>query len=499
VIRSRIQDANGTRHRPGNPGSRWVMRAAAVLAMVVLGACHTTRPDPLDRAVVDRALAPPSFQALRIAAAHIRHPILSPVVLDAARGLDATSAGVVAVLVNPSLRAVRDQRALAAAQIIQAGLLPNPQLSASFLRPFRGQPGFTNGWSVGLAWDVSALVSRGARLEAARDAAAEVDLDIAWQEWQVAAAARLAVWRVLAVRDKIAIAASLDRRAREQADLTAAAVRDGDRLAADLTSALSAAADAHQTFLDVQQDEVQQSLALARAIGVADVPAVADGPVPELPVPDAATLEADLADRRLDLLALRRGYDSQDATVRAAVLGRFPHLSLGLDRARDTTQVQTLGPSLTIDLPLFDRNQAAIASESATRDRLRDEFVARVFDARADIAAAEALLAACDAQRAAAARAIAIAADSDAFQRRAVRLGFSDALTAGAAHLAWLQRRLDKANLDQVRIETVAALELAAGTPLVPAPGGPATGAPSSSPVPAAPRPPTTPVPDARP
>lgn len=91
---------------------------------------------------------------------------------------------------------------------------------------------------------------------------------------------------------------------------------------------------------------------------------------------------------RPDLLALRIGYDAQEQRVCAAVLGQFPRLSVGLNAARDTGNVQTLGLGVTIDLPVFDRSQGRIATERATRELLFHEYTVRVFDLKADLAAA---------------------------------------------------------------------------------------------------------------
>jgi outer membrane protein TolC len=44
-----------------------------------------------------------------------------------------------------------------------------------------------------------------------------------------------------------------------------------------------------------------------------------------------------------------------------------------------------VGFGVTIDFPLFDRNQGAIALARATRKQLYDEYVARVFQARSDV------------------------------------------------------------------------------------------------------------------
>ena len=102
-----------------------------------------------------------------------------------------------------------------------------------------------------------------------------------------------------------------------------------------------------------------------------------------------------LADRRPDLVALQLGYRAQEARVRAAILGQFPALLIGFAAARDTSDIRTFGPQVTLDLPIFNRNQGAIAIERATRALLRDEFTARLAAVEGQVRAAladEALL-----------------------------------------------------------------------------------------------------------
>ena len=170
---------------------------AAALAAGLLG-CQVYRPQPLTADAVDRALVPPQAAQLKVQADALKHPLLPPVTVDLADGLSPDEAAVVAVLVNPSLRSVRDGRALSDAQLLQAGLLPNPELALGFAAPTAGvTAGTVNAYTLGLDWEVTGLVGRRAGIEAARASRAAVDLDVAWQEWQVAQAARLAVYALL--------------------------------------------------------------------------------------------------------------------------------------------------------------------------------------------------------------------------------------------------------------------------------------------------------------
>ena len=86
----------------------------------------------------------------------------------------------------------------------------------------------------------------------------------------------------------------------------------------------------------------------------------------------------DLAGRRPDLLALAAGYEAEEQKLRQAIIEQFPKLNIGPNYTNDTTPVYTTGPTLTIGLRIFDRNQGNIAIELTTRQGLHDEYQARL-------------------------------------------------------------------------------------------------------------------------
>jgi len=94
----------------------------------------------------------------------------------------------------------------------------------------------------------------------------------------------------------------------------------------------------------------------------------------------------DIEKRRLDLLALRYGYESQEERLMGTIQSQFPKIGLGLIGAKDPEGVQTVGAGISISIPMFDRNHGRIAIERATRKQLFDEYISRLFEARADIA-----------------------------------------------------------------------------------------------------------------
>ena len=107
------------------------------LTLIFTG-CATYHPMPLDKAAVDKALAPPALESIPIKAELIHHPLLRPVNFDLRDGLSPDEAAILAVIANPKLRALRDQKGLAQAQLIQAGILPNPTISYSLDIPMAG-------------------------------------------------------------------------------------------------------------------------------------------------------------------------------------------------------------------------------------------------------------------------------------------------------------------------------------------------------------------------
>src|SRR5258708_27808059 len=118
----------------------------------------------------------------------------------------------------------------------------------------------------------------------------------------------------------------------------------------------------------MQQELDQRRLALKRALGFlpqARLPIRYDFALPSsVSPPSEKELIANLENQRLDLVGLRAGYQSQEETVRAAILAQFPKVPLGFTHASDNSNIYTTRFGITFDLPLFDRNQVAITTEN---------------------------------------------------------------------------------------------------------------------------------------
>ena len=447
----------------------YCLTCAGLLAAVLApGGCATYRAKPLEDRAVGRSLEPPQWEELSVAASRIHHPILAPVELDGRKGVSPDEAAVLAVILNPNLRAIRDQRALASAQLIEAGILPNPQVgyTSDFITG-GNTAGAVNAYGFTANWDATSVLQRGAKVKSAKLSSQSVELDVAWQEWQVAQAAKLGVYKVMAAREELATAKEVDERLRENAALLKKAADTHQKTVLDQAAADAASQDAHGTVLELERELSTDLLALKHTIGLPPDSPLKLRPGLALPsrlhLPAQSNLADDLQERRLDLLALKLGYQSQEETLRAAIIAQFPKINVGFQKASDNTSVHTTGFGVTIDLPLFDRNQGNIATETATRQKLLDEYTGRVFDARSDIATACSDIEAITRQIADAEEALPVLQRLVATYETAIGQGNTDILSYYKARNDVSQKQIDILKLKEQLIETQIALELAAG------------------------------------
>ena len=363
-----------------------------LFVLLLITGCQRYSRKPLTDSSIDCALSPSEIESLWVESSTLRHPLLPPLAVNPSDGISPDEAAVLAVLLNPSLRSERDRRSLADAQIIQAGLLPNPQFSWSTEDPIGGMTeGTVRGVAWGLDWSLRELVTRRARLSEAQFSRSAVDLEILWKEWQLSQAAKLAVYQAIGLNQQLLEASENRDRLADNLDRVRQAADSGFMTDQDLAAAEAASFQARSTFLDLKKQAGNQKIRLNQALGFPpelEVPLQEDSDLPShFEPPSQEEILSGLEERRLDLVALRRGYQSQESAVRQAILEQFPNISIGVNRAKDTGDVITRGFGISIDLPLFDLNEGGIASEKATRQILYDDYIQRIFETRSEIAA----------------------------------------------------------------------------------------------------------------
>jgi outer membrane protein TolC len=354
---------------------RWSCVGGAL--SIALSACATYEPLALDTH------------------AHLKHK-LSELVHSGVRidqPLSVYDVAVLAVENNPDLIATRTQRGVARAQVLEAGLLPNPSVSASYLfllNPDTAAGVLFDAVSAGVSQDIQKTITMKGRLRTAQAAALQVDASVLWEEWQLIGKARLAVFDIVQDEKLRKILVEYRDTLQSRFDRGRKALADGNATLATVAPDLAAVSDTRKALFDLERDLDTHRHDLNAMLGLApEVMVPLKTQLQVLQVDQKSVMRAlnDLADRRPDLIALQLGYRSQDEKFRGAIVGQFPALTFGPSYSRDTSNVRSFGPQLTMDLPIFDHNQGNIAIEKTTREQLRAEFEARLSAAHSEVLA----------------------------------------------------------------------------------------------------------------
>jgi outer membrane protein TolC len=303
--------------------------------------------------------------------------------------LTVSQVALLAVWNNPDLRAARAQHDVARAQVLQAGLLPNPQVTGAIL-PLVAGIGTTQAWTAGISEDIRSLITLSNNRAAARASAGQMDAQILWQEWQIIGQARLLVVDIIEA-DRVQALLGRNR------DLFSArynksqqAVAAGNETLTVSTPDLAALQTITTQINDLQRQQLARRHQLNALLGLSPNAVVKLNPTPIIPAwnPDAVARDLPtLADRRPDLVALQLGYRAQNAKLRTAILSRFPNLVFGVTGGSDNSNVRNVGPQISMDLPVFNHNQGNVAIETATRQQLHDEYAARLIAAAGQVRA----------------------------------------------------------------------------------------------------------------
>ncbi len=351
---------------------RRVILIGSLLSAGLLAGCATYRALPLP---VGPDLS--ASLSLEVPSSEFAHTRRNQPQWDTTKGLDATEIMTLAVVNNPELKAARLREGLASAQLLEAGLLPDPRIGASV-----EQSSTLTGYSVGLSEDIRSLLTRGAKVKAARSHVRQVNLAVTWMEFQVAEKARELFIEIVANEQ---LGRVLGRMRSLQAARVEAEQREVARgaLSADESSLQLAALngiDVRRSRLSLNEEAARH--ALAEMLGLRPDARLRLAPGSEAASLSAAQLKtamSGLPRHRADLLALQAGYESQEQSLREAVLAQFPAISVGIQKGRSADGgVRTVGLGVDLTLPLFNRNSGRIAVERATRAALRQEYQSRL-------------------------------------------------------------------------------------------------------------------------
>ncbi|MHC4272462.1 MAG: TolC family protein [Planctomycetota bacterium] len=276
-----------------------------------------------------------------------------------ADGLALREAVEIALLNNRQLQAAFLDIGIARADLVQSGLLSNPSLGITVLFPFDG--GSTDIQAY-LAQSIVELWQMPVRKRAAgHELEAEI-LHMARLAGELAAETKRAYYRAVATRDLQALAQENEGLLLKSYETTRIYREAGVASALDELLQLREAQQAQLTVREARLAAANARRELARLLSLeADVDSLeltSPLPPPRGIAFDAEELIALARNERLDLQALSQTALAGEANVELGYARVFPDVELGFGAERDA---DSIGPTASLTLPLFDQNQAQIA------------------------------------------------------------------------------------------------------------------------------------------
>lgn len=393
-----LHAGNASRARASLPAI--VTRGGIGIAIVVLTTgCVSYRPDPLD----DRALLR-EFQEIRLEAARAQidssttHDAETPPGTESRRDLSSDEAVAVALFLNPELRAIRKQHGVAEGELVSAGLLSNPVISASWLHIQDFTTDFASGLiGLGASWVPPRPGEIAAKETLARARIDEVEAEVSAAEWRVATDVRVACLHAGIAADHLRLAEGLLKLQERVNQFIQDKRRLGDATDLDLSFAEVEHASALQGQalaegeLERARQELNTLLGLPPLAEV-ELAASVEPPEPDLSKLDRSRLEELMLEHRPEIAAARSAYEQAEQRLRLACLASWPWFGVNAQYERDagegTDSIDKIGGGVDLELPILNRNQGEIASLEAERARLREAFRAQVYRGQSELSAA---------------------------------------------------------------------------------------------------------------
>ena len=333
--------------------------APALALAVILGGCATVDPTPDYKWARDEVAVATGEETLFQPGEEQQVAERVAELLDG--GITAQEAVQVSLLNNGELQALLYEIGVRRADAVQAGLLSNPSLGALVRFPLGDGSTATE---VGLVQNVIELWHLSPRKRLAQSQLEQTVLEVAHTAAGLAAQAKTAYFRASAAAAGLAAAEENHDTARVFLELTLERQGAGAATQVDVNAARSEFLEQEALVREARFAVFNAKKELSLVLGVAGQPldlelSDAITEVPEWSVDLVQLLEAANGSR----LDLRAAAKTVETTSNALVLEQrylFRNVSAGLELESEGGDTQ-LGPSIELELPIFDQNQAQIA------------------------------------------------------------------------------------------------------------------------------------------
>ena len=279
---------------------------------------------------------------------------------------------------QPELDVARAKLGIANAQIITAGMRPNPSLGFS-AQQNTVEPRGVEPW--GLFWKLGIPIEtagkRGYRIMEAKHLSDSARFDLASSTWKVYSRVRSSMVNLYAAKNEADILQKQVLSQRAMVRLLQRRFQSGEISTPEVTRAQIALQNALVALSDLQGRERQARIELASAIGITslsgstiDLEGISRIPKPGMLATQAIRKTALL--NRADILSALAGYAASQNALQLEIAKQYPDIKLGT--GYDWGQGWMLG--LALPLPVLNQNEGPIAEARARRRQAAATFTA---------------------------------------------------------------------------------------------------------------------------
>ena len=351
-------------------------RYISFMFILLLAGCASYSPMPLNKKNLNKAFSLDSLK--KDPALYYKVAFHKPLNLD--------ELAKIAVLNNKALKVYRDSAGIANAQILKERAIPNPNLSLDAARPIMGNiAGAYDPYDIIPSFDISFLFNRNANIKSATLKAEATRLEIAYKEWQTAEQTKLDAVKLLFLQNAVKNYNEKLYSYKKSYKIIKLLYNKGLSTVTELNLARANLQKDEFSFINMNKNIKNLKAGLKILLGLPPSYKLNINNIKfKIKLPSKNILNKDIK-YRLDLEAFKIAYKAQEERLRAAILSQFPKMSISTPFSRDNANIQAMGFGINIAIPLFDRNQAGIAKETATRKQMFDDYINRLQTARMDI------------------------------------------------------------------------------------------------------------------
>lgn len=315
-------------------------------------------------------------------------PLIKPAALNIDDGLSLDEIAILALYNSPNLQVEREKYLLTKANAYNLGLLPDPQLSASFDNPTGNVSNVVNAWTGGIGFDLNTLITHQTLLNVGSYQTKQAKLAFLWQAWQIIQQAKSLSLDIYFTQQKTVLVQSMISTLEQRYQQSQVGLSEGNITLETNGIDLSALLNAYSQLKQLHQNYNASSHQLTKLLGINNttpIPFATLGQPVDLSKEIITTALISIENTRPDLLALQAGYQAQEGNVSAEILAQFPALNVGITAAKDTGSLHTRGFNIGITLPLFNGNKGGILIARTIRQKLAKEYQQRVIKTRTDV------------------------------------------------------------------------------------------------------------------